>query len=104
MRHGESMRASDVRLLPIVSAYARAMGVVEEIDRLCSHEREISPSRIVLALMVDALSGSTYREEPQNYTTVGHTEIRQRFRFSLEYFASRIAGHKTIEQTERRNS
>src|SRR5512143_2858527 len=59
MRHGESIRACDVRFLPIVSAYARTLGVVEEIDRLCSHERGISPGRIVLALMVDALSGRT---------------------------------------------
>jgi len=59
MRDGESIRASDVRYLPIVSAYARTLGVVEEIDRLCGHERGISPGRIVLALMVDALSGRT---------------------------------------------
>ena len=59
MRDRESMRASDVRYLPIVSAYARTLGVVEEIDRLCGHERGISPGRIVLALMVDALSGRT---------------------------------------------
>ena len=59
MRDGESIQASDVRYLPIVSAYARTLGVVEEIDRLCGHERGISPGRIVLALMVDALSGRT---------------------------------------------
>jgi transposase len=59
MRGRESIRASDVRFLPIVSAYARTLGVVEEIDRLCGHERGISPGRIVLALMVDALSGRT---------------------------------------------
>jgi transposase len=55
----ESIRASDVRYLPIVSAYARTIGVVEEIDRLCGHERGISPGRVVLALLVDALSGRT---------------------------------------------
>jgi transposase len=59
MRDGESIRASDVRYLPIASAYARTLGVVEEVDRLCGHERGISPGRIVLALMVDALSGRT---------------------------------------------
>ena len=57
MRDRESMRACDVRYLPIVSAYARTMGVVEEVDRLCHKERGISPGRIVLALMLDALSG-----------------------------------------------
>ena len=30
---------------------------VEEVDRLCHKERGISPGRIVLALMLDALSG-----------------------------------------------
>jgi transposase len=59
MRDGGSIRASDMRYLPIVSTYARTLGVVEEIDRLCSHERGISPGRVVLALMVDALSGRT---------------------------------------------
>jgi transposase len=57
MRDRESMRACDVGYLPIVSAYARTMGVVEEIDRLCHKERGVSPGRIVLALMLDTLSG-----------------------------------------------
>jgi transposase len=57
MRDRESMRACDVKHLPIVSAYARTIGVVEEVDRLCGKERGISPGRIVLALMLDALSG-----------------------------------------------
>ena len=35
MKEGESIRACDVRFLPIVSAYARTLGVVEEVDRLC---------------------------------------------------------------------
>jgi transposase len=59
MRDGGSIRASDVRYLPIVSAFARTVGVVEEVDRLCGHKNGISPGRIVLALMVDALSGRT---------------------------------------------
>jgi transposase len=54
-----SIRASDVRYLPIVSAFARTIGVVEEVDRLCGHKNGISPGRIVLALMLDALSGRT---------------------------------------------
>ena len=33
MRDRESMRACDVRYPPIVSAYARTMGVVEGVDR-----------------------------------------------------------------------
>jgi hypothetical protein len=59
MRDGEAIRASDVPYLPIVSAYARTVGIAEEIDRLCSHDRGISPGRSVLAPMVGALSGRT---------------------------------------------
>jgi len=59
MRQGESIRASDVRYLPIVSAYAWALGVGEEIDRLCGPANGISPGRVALAMMLDALSGRT---------------------------------------------
>lgn len=51
------LRASYVRFLPIVASYARKLGVVEEIDRLCSRGRGLSPGRVVLALILDALSG-----------------------------------------------
>jgi transposase len=55
----ESVRASDVGYLPIVSAYARSLGIVEEVDRLCGHGSGLSPGRVVLALILDALSGRT---------------------------------------------
>jgi len=57
MREGEPIRACDVRFLPIVSAYARTLGVVEEVDRLCGSKRGVSDGHIVLALVLDALSG-----------------------------------------------
>jgi transposase len=57
MREGESISACDVRFLPIVSAYARTLGVVEEVDRLCGSKRGVSDGTIVLALVLDALSG-----------------------------------------------
>ena len=59
MREKGAFRACDVRYLPIVSAYARTMGVVEEVDRLCDHANGLSPGGIVLALILDALSGRT---------------------------------------------
>ena len=59
MQDRASICACDVRYLPIVSAYCRTMGVVEEVDRLCGKHRGISPGRIVLALILDALSGRT---------------------------------------------
>ena len=55
MREGEPLRACDVRFLPIVSAYARTLGVVEEVDRLCGSKRGVSDGTIVLALVLEAL-------------------------------------------------
>jgi transposase len=57
MKEGEPIRACDVRFLPIISAYARTLGVVEEVDRLCGSKRGVSNGQIVLALILDALSG-----------------------------------------------
>lgn len=57
MTQGESIRACDVRFLPIISAYARTLGVVEEVDRLCGAKRGVSDGQVVLALILDALSG-----------------------------------------------
>ncbi len=47
----------DVAYLPIVAAYAEKLGVVEVVDRLCPKSRGISAGRIVLALILDTLSG-----------------------------------------------
>lgn len=57
MTRGESIRACDVRFLPIISGYARTLGVVEEVDRLCGAKRGLSDGQVVLALILDALSG-----------------------------------------------
>jgi transposase len=57
MKEGEPIRACDVRFLPIISAYARTLGVVEEVDRLCGSKRGVSDGQVVLALILDALSG-----------------------------------------------
>ena len=84
MRDGESIRASDVRYLPIVSAFARTIGVVEEVDRLCGHKNGISPRRIVLALMVDALSGRTpLFRLPQAFAKLDTELLLGRSNFSL---------------------
>ncbi len=48
---------TDARFLPVVSAYAARIGLVEEIDRLLACDMEVSPGRIVLAMILDALSG-----------------------------------------------
>jgi hypothetical protein len=57
MEDRESMRACDAKHLLIVSAYARSSGIVKEVDRLCGHGNGMSPGRVGLALILDALSG-----------------------------------------------
>jgi transposase len=51
------MVITDVRFLPIISAYAKRIGLVERIDTLLDCETEVSPGRMVLAMILDALSG-----------------------------------------------
>jgi transposase len=55
--HAADLQFSSVSFLPIVSAYACRIGLVEEIDRLLDCEMEVSPGRMVLAMILDALSG-----------------------------------------------
>lgn len=57
MKESEAIHACDVRFLPIISAYARTLGMVEEVDRLCGSKRGVSDGQVVLALILDALSG-----------------------------------------------
>jgi transposase len=54
---GDDTRISNVGFLPIVTAYAARIGLVDEIDRLLHCEMEVSPGRVVLAMILDALSG-----------------------------------------------
>jgi transposase len=54
---GDDIQVSNTGFLPIVSAYAARIGLVEEIDRLLHCQMEVSPGRVVLALILDALSG-----------------------------------------------
>jgi len=53
----QGVQISDVKFLPMVSAYANKIGLVEEIDRLLDCDMEVSPGRVVLAMILDALSG-----------------------------------------------
>lgn len=60
-----NLQASDVRFLPIVSAFVKKIGLVEEINRLCPSEKDVSPGHVVMALILDTLSGRSplYRLE-----------------------------------------
>lgn len=52
-----NLQPSDVRFLLIVSAFVEKIGVVEEINRLCPSEKEVSPEHLIMAHILDALSG-----------------------------------------------
>jgi transposase len=60
-----NLQASDVRFLPIVSAFVKKIGVVDEINRLCPSEKDVSPGHVMMALILDTLSGRSplYRLE-----------------------------------------
>lgn len=53
----EGLEASNVSFLPMVAAYARELGVVEEINRLCDRNKGVNAGQVCLALMLDTLTG-----------------------------------------------
>lgn len=61
----EILSWSDVTFLPIVSAYVKKIGIVEEIDRLCNMESDVRPGHVVSLMIMDTLSGRSplYRLE-----------------------------------------
>jgi hypothetical protein len=52
-----NLQASDVRFLAVVSAYVKEIGLVEEVNRLCPSDAEVSTGHVVMALILDTLSG-----------------------------------------------
>jgi len=59
------IRASDVSFLPIVAAYVKRLGIVDEVNRLCPTNSEVKSGQVVLALILDTISGRSplYRLE-----------------------------------------
>jgi transposase len=55
----EELRASDVSYLPIVAAYVKRLGIVDEVNRLCPSSGEVSVGHIIAAMILDTLSGRT---------------------------------------------
>ena len=53
------IKYSEARHLPIVTAFAQKLGIIEEVDRLIDGQMELSPGRVVLGLILDTLSGRT---------------------------------------------
>ena len=53
----EDIRAGDVSFLPIVAAYVKKLGIVDEVNRLCPTMSDVSAGQVVMALILDTLSG-----------------------------------------------
>ena len=53
------IKYSEARHLPIVTAFAKKLGIIEEVDRIIDCQMELSPGRVVLGLILDTLSGRT---------------------------------------------
>jgi transposase len=51
------IRGAEVKHLPIISAYVSRIGLVQSIDELLDCDMEVSPGRMVLGMILDALSG-----------------------------------------------
>lgn len=56
---GIDIKNKEVKHLPIVAAFAQKLNLVEEIDRILNSQMELSPGKVVLGLILDALSGRT---------------------------------------------
>ncbi len=53
----DGLDAYDVRYLPIVRAYAEKIGLVEAINQLTPSEMDVEPGHMVLAMVLDTLTG-----------------------------------------------
>ena len=53
----QGLDGCDVRFLPIVSAFVMRIGLIEEGNRLCPSEADLSPGLMVWALILDTLGG-----------------------------------------------
>jgi transposase len=63
----DGLCVSDVKFLPIVSAYVKKLGIIETINRMCpaADECDVSPGHMAAAMILDTLSGRSplYRLE-----------------------------------------
>ena len=55
----DQITITHARHLPIVKHYARKIGLIDTIDRLVDTQMELSPGIMVLAMVLDTLSGRT---------------------------------------------
>ena len=57
MERPEEIRASDVSFLPIVAWYVKRLGIVDVVNRLCPTKRGIPAGDVMLALIMDTITG-----------------------------------------------
>jgi hypothetical protein len=57
MERPEEIRANDVSFLPIVASYVKRLGIVEVVNRLCPTKRRIPAGDVMLALIMDTITG-----------------------------------------------
>jgi transposase len=53
----QEIEAYDVKYMPIVRAYAEKIGLVEIVNRLVPSEMDVEPGHMVLAMILDTLTG-----------------------------------------------
>ena len=61
----KNLSGCDVSFLPIVGAFVKKIGILEEVDRLCGGHSDVSAGLMVEAMVLDTLSGRSplYRLE-----------------------------------------
>jgi len=57
MERPDEIRASDVSFLPIIAWYVKRLGIVEVVHRLCPTKRGIPAGDVMLALIMDTITG-----------------------------------------------
>jgi len=55
----EQMIITDARHIPIIKAYAKKIGLAENIDRMVDTQMGLSPGMAVYAMVLNTLSGRT---------------------------------------------
>ncbi len=48
---------TDVKFLPVVKEYARKINLVETINQMVDTQMELQPGSVILAMVLDTLSG-----------------------------------------------
>ena len=55
----DKMIITDVKHMPFVISYVEKIGLVETINQMVDSQMELSPGMVVLAIVLDTLSGRT---------------------------------------------